>query len=87
VIEARAELDAGELFVTAAWNRQGTGQRTERDAATLPPTFDGGRSRILLRVVPRDSRLTVAIIDHARVLGRGATRGRVEILRVWGDRG
>lgn len=87
IIEARTQLQSGELFVTAAWNRRGSGPLVERSVGTPPVGFDGGAARIMLRVVPRHSRLTISILDHAAAVGQPASRGRIELLRVWGDRG
>ena len=85
VIEVRTDITAGELFVTAAWNRRGTGPLVERSVSTAQAAVSGP-SRVVLRMVPRHSRLTISIVDHAASVGPGPSRGRLEILRFWGDR-
>jgi hypothetical protein len=85
VMEVRTDITAGELFVTTAWNRRGTGPLVERSVSTAQ-AVESGPSRVVLRVVPRHSRLTISIVDHAASVGPGPSRGRLEILRFWGDR-
>jgi len=85
VMEICTDITAGELFVTAAWNRRGTGPLVERSVSTAQEVTSGP-SRVVLRVVPRHSRLTVSIVDHSASVGPGPSRGRLEILRFWGDR-
>jgi hypothetical protein len=86
VIEVRANITAGELFVTGAWNRRGTGPLVERSVSTAQADRGGPSNRIMLRIVPRHSRLTLSIVDYSAGSGHAASRGRLEILRIWGDR-
>jgi hypothetical protein len=85
VIELRTNITAGELFVTGAWNRRGTGPLVERSVSTAAAEVTGPGNRIMLRIVPRHARLTISIVDQSARAGHAPSRGRLEILRIWGD--
>ena len=86
VLEAAVALTRGRVLFNVSWQDGASGRREERSVVSPRDPRLARDGRVFLRFRPDAHAIDLEIVDADALNGGASSEGKVEILRLWGDR-